>query len=128
MKNQNFFVYLVIFSFIFFLTTPLISIAGSADNMLWGGYQDDVQTDSGLGNNDPRESVGSVIYIILGFLGIITVFLIIYGVIQGAGPDGAEKSKTTIIAGIVGLIIVLMAFAISQFVINALYNATGATG
>ena len=114
------------------LAVALTANAGSADNMLWGGYEGNVQAASGLGNTDPREMAGSVINIFLGFLGVIAVLIILYGgfkwMTAGGNEDGIAEGKKMIGAGVIGLVIILAAFGIAQFVINALYNATGASG
>ena len=96
--------------------------------MLWGEFEGNTQASTGLGNTDPREMAASTVNIVLGFLGILMVLVIIVGIFVGSGPDGAEKSKSMILAGIIGLAVVLAAFGIAQFVIGALYGATGATG
>ena len=110
----------------------LTANAGDADNMLWGGYETNVQTATGLGNTDPREMAGSVVNIVLGFLGVIAVLIILLGgfkwMTAGGNEDGIGEAKQMISAGVVGLVVILAAFGIAQFVINALYNATGATG
>jgi len=110
----------------------LTANAGNANDMLWGGYEGNVQAQSGLGNTDPREIAGSVINIFLGFLGIIAVLIILYGgfkwMTAGGNDDGIGEAKQMISAGVVGLVIVLASFGIAQFVIGAVYNATGATG
>lgn len=110
----------------------LTAQAQSPDNMLWGGYETNVQTATGLGNTDPREMAGSVINIVLGFLGVIAVLIILLGgfkwMTAGGNEDGIGEAKQMIGAGVIGLVIILAAFGIAQFVINALYNATGATG
>ncbi|MDO8261365.1 MAG: hypothetical protein Q7T50_07815 [Candidatus Magasanikbacteria bacterium] len=120
----------LIFIPVFALT--LTANAGSVDNMLWGGYQTNIQTASGLGNTDPREIAGSVVNIFLGFLGVIAVLIILYGGFKWMTAGGDEgpigEAKQMISAGVVGLVVILAAFGIAQFVINALYNATGATG
>ncbi|MFH0891810.1 hypothetical protein A2303_06785 [Candidatus Falkowbacteria bacterium RIFOXYB2_FULL_47_14] len=104
----------------------------AADNMLWGGFEGNVQTATGLGNTDPREMAGQVVNILLGFLGIIAVVIILLGGFKwmtAAGDEGkVDEAKKLIGAGIIGLVVILAAFAIAQFVISALYNATNATG
>ena len=103
-----------------------------ADDMLWGGFEGNVQTATGLGNTDPREMAASVVKIMLGFLGIIAVLLVLLGGFKWMTASGDEakidEAKKMIGAGIIGLVVILAAFGIAQFVINALYTATGATG
>jgi len=110
----------------------LTANAGSADNMLWGGFETNMQVASGLGNTDPRTIAGSVVNIFLGFLGVIAVLIILYGGFKWMTAGGDEgpigEAKQMISAGVVGLVVILAAFGIDQCAINALYNATGATG
>ena len=117
------------------IMVPVFAItltAQAQDNMLWGGYEANVQTATGLGNTDPREMAGSVINIVLGFLGVIAVLIILLGgfkwMTAGGNEDGIGEAKQMIGAGVIGLVIILASFGIAQFVINALYDATGATG
>jgi pyridoxal biosynthesis lyase PdxS len=114
-------------------TFALANVAlADANNMLWGGTEGNVQTTSGLGNSDPRAMAGSVIKILLGFLGIIAVVIILYGgfkwMTAAGNEDAVSQAKKMIGSGVIGLIVILAAFAIAQFVITALYNATGAAG
>lgn len=116
----------------FFAAVPEAGAQSGADNMLWGGYQGEVQNRTGLGNEDPRSMISSVVNVLLGFLGIIAVLIILYGgflwMTAAGNDDKIGKAKKMIAAGVIGLIIILMAFGLAQFIINALYNATGASG
>jgi len=129
-KIKSFIMLALVMAPVFALT--MTASAGSASNMLWGGYETNMQEASGLGNTDPRSIAGSVINIFLGFLGVIAVLIILYGgfkwMTAGGNDDGIGEAKQMISAGVVGLVVILAAFGIAQFVINALYNATGATG
>jgi len=92
--------------------------------------KDTVNTNLGLGNRDPREIAASVINILMGFLGIIAVVIILIGgfkwMTAGGNEDKIGESKKMITAGIIGLVIILAAWGITIFVLNALLNATGA--
>ena len=83
---------------------------------------------TGLGVKDPREIAANVINIILGFLGIIAVVLILIGgfmwMTAAGNDDKVATAKKIMTAGIIGLVIVLAAFGIAKFVVNALITAT----
>lgn len=83
----------------------------------------------GLGNRDPRVITAAIIQIALGFLGVIAVVLILYGGwlwMSAAGDDSKiEKARTLITNAVIGLLIILSAFAITTFVLRALMRATG---
>lgn len=84
---------------------------------------------TGLGQQDPRETIANVIRIALSFLGIVAVLIVLWGGIlwmTAAGDDGkVEVAKKVLFSGLIGLIIILSAFAITQFVVNQLIGATG---
>ena len=67
------------------------------------------------------ESVGSIINIVIGSLGVIAVIVIIIGGVlymTSSGDSGkVKKAKDTILYGVIGLIICVLAAAIVNFVI-----------
>lgn len=97
----------------------------------FGGYQGTVESNLGLGNRDPREIAASVINVLMGFLGIIAVIIILIGGFQwmtaAGNEDKVSGAKKMMTAGVIGLVIVLAAWGITVFVLNALLNATGST-
>ena len=101
-----------------------------ADPLLWGGLETNIDDRIGLGNEDPRTMAAAVVRIVLGFLGIIAVLIILMGgfkwMTAGGNEDKIGEAKKLLAAGVIGLIIILMAFGLAQFVIQALYDATGA--
>lgn len=106
--------------------------AQTPDSMFWDNQQANVQAETGLGDADPRAMAARVINILLGFMGIIAVVIILLGgfrwMTAAGNEDKVGEAKRIIGAGAVGLVIILMAFGIAQFVLDAMYNATGATG
>ncbi len=84
---------------------------------------------AGLGQEDLRTTIAQIIRAILAFLGVIAVVIIIWGgfkwMISGGADEKVQKARQLIIMGIVGLAIVLSAYAIAQFVISSLASATG---
>ena len=81
-----------------------------------------------LGNTDPRQTAARIINVALGFLGIIAVVIVLLGgfkyMISGGNEEKTTEAKNLIIAGIIGLAIILSAWAITSFVIGRLLTAT----
>ncbi|HPD08091.1 MAG TPA: hypothetical protein P5278_01425 [Patescibacteria group bacterium] len=110
--------------------TSLISLSPvtvNAQNLdVWGNTQNSY-ANIGLSDTDPRDVVANVIKVVLGFLGTIAVVLIIVAGFQWMTAAGSEdkiaKAKKIMTAAVIGLVIVLMAYALSTFVINAIISA-----
>ena len=83
----------------------------------------------GLGNESLKDTINSIIKVVLGFLGLLAVIIILWGgfiwMTAMGDEEKTEKAKKLIIAGIIGIIIILAAYAIAQFVITNIGNATG---
>ena len=72
--------------------------------------------------------VSSIIRILLSFLGVIFVVLIIYAGFMWMTSAGNEekisKAKKIMVSAIIGLAIILAAYAITYFVLDQLLEAT----
>ncbi len=83
----------------------------------------------GLSDTDPRIIIARVIRVVLGFLGIVALLLILYAgwlyMTSGGEPSKVDKAKKILSNALIGLIIILSAFAIATFVINFLSRTTG---
>ncbi len=83
----------------------------------------------GLGDRDLKEIIVSIIQFALGFLGLLAVIYILYGgfvwMTAGGAADKVEKAKKILIRAVIGLVIILSAFALAQFIFNAIGWATG---
>ena len=83
-----------------------------------------------LGQSDQSltVTVAKMIRKFLGLLGILAVIIVIIGGFEwmtaGGSPDGVDKAKKRILQGVIGMAIVLSAFAIAQFVIGSLVAST----
>jgi Zn-dependent protease with chaperone function len=125
---------IVMISFVIAIALAVASpaLAGSANNLLWGGTEGNVGATIGLGNEDPRIIAAGIINVILGFLGIIAVVIVLLGgfkwMTAGGNEDKVAEAKKLIVAGVIGLVIILASWGISKFVIDLLYNATNAQG
>ncbi|MBR6166181.1 hypothetical protein IKQ65_00935 [Candidatus Saccharibacteria bacterium] len=90
------------------------------------------QAKQGLDSVDPDEGGGATleqqiqmilnaVYVVIGIVAVIMIILggVSYATSQGDATK-LKKAKDTILYGIIGLIISLMAFAITQFVLGAM--------
>lgn len=110
-------------SLLFFLSAPLVS----ADNLsnAFGRPLEDVAGPNGAGyrsDADPAVLIGKIVQAALSFLGIVFFILMIYGgylwMLARGNEQQVDKAKNLITAAIVGLIIVLSAYAISYFILS----------
>ena len=79
---------------------------------------------------DLTKMIGIILNTVYVVIGIVTVVMIIIGGVNYATSQGdstkVKKAKDTILYGIIGLVIVLLAFAITNFVLSGITgNATG---
>lgn len=82
---------------------------------------------AGFSSQDLKTTIQNIIRIIVGFLGIITIIIILAGgfkwMTSGGSEDKIGEAKKLISAGVVGLVVVLAAYAIASFVVNSLQKA-----
>ncbi len=79
----------------------------------------------GLGNADLKTTVLNILQWLLGILALVAVTMIIASVVVAAtNSERAEAAKKTITGAVIGLIIVLLAWAIVLFVANSTSNVT----
>ncbi len=81
-----------------------------------------------LGSGDVRQTAARIINVALSFLGIIAVVIVLLGgfkyMIAGGNEEKTSEAKKLIVSGIIGLAIILSAWAITSFVISRLVTAT----
>lgn len=103
-------------------------------NTYWGGQaqKQDIIDNSGLpadtNVNDLRSLIAQIIRIVLGFLGILSVIIVLYAgfkwMTSGGNEETVGEAKKMLIAGLIGLVIILLSYAIANFVINQIVNIT----
>lgn len=83
--------------------------------------------DEGTRGNDLMKTLNIIINVAIGVIGFLAVVMIIVGGVQyttSAGDAGkVTKAKNTIMYGVIGLVIALLAFAIVNFVLTNVFNA-----
>lgn len=118
-------------AFAFIFISPALAIPNES---LWGeGVRDYIKSNSGLPTEvvDPRKAAVNIINIALGFLGILAVIIILFAgfkwMTAGGNEENVSAAKKILIAGVIGLVIILSAYALANFVINQLLKATTGT-
>jgi len=114
----------IAFAIVAFLLVPVLSIPAHAQlGMNYAGNfgLKEAPTD------DPRQMAVDVVKYLMTFLGIIAVVVILLGgfkwMTAAGNEDKVAEAKQLLIAGIIGLIIVVSAFAIVQFVVKVTNNS-----
>lgn len=107
------------------LLTPVLVSAAAGDIL---GLNVINNAEVGLTASDPREVAAKIINVALGFLGIVAVVIVLYGGFMWMTAAGNEeritKAKQILTAGIIGLVIIVMAWAIASYVIKTLMSVT----
>ena len=107
-----------------FATVPALPAAAQDGDLLGTEYG----RFTGLGKRDVRATAATIINILLSLLGIITLGYIIYAGFQwmtaGGNEEKAGEARSTIYSAVIGLIIILTAYGITNFVLKNQYRAT----
>ncbi|MFA7245053.1 MAG: pilin [Candidatus Magasanikbacteria bacterium] len=85
-----------------------------------------------LGDSDLRQTIVAIINIALSMLGIVAVVVVLIGGFKwmtAGGDDGkVDEARKWIFSGIIGLAIILSAWAIARFALENLGKATNVSG
>jgi len=85
---------------------------------------------AGEGNDtgDLMGTVNTIINVALGVIGLVAVVMIIMGGLSYTTSAGdaakVKKAKDTIMYGVIGLVVALLAFAIVNFVLGNIFKAS----
>jgi len=119
------------------VTTALLFATGSGANMAMAYTCEsgvEVRNPAACAQQEDERTVGGsilkIINLVTGILGVVAVIVIIVGGIQyvlSTGDAGkVAHARDTILYGVIGLIIAVVAFAIVNFVLSSIFG--GATG
>jgi hypothetical protein len=101
---------------------------------IFGGTENatNLQGNTFGGDKDPQQIAAGVINILMGFLGLVAVVIILFGgfkwMTAAGNEDKIEEAKKLLVAGIIGLVIILSAWGIATFVIDQILTSTKGTG
>lgn len=107
------------------LIMPKLALGQGSATDIWGT---NVLQNLNTGTKNIGDTISGVINVALGFLGIVATAAIIYGgfakMTSYGDADKNKKGNGAMVAGVIGLAIVLVAFALSRFILQSLYNET----
>jgi hypothetical protein len=111
----------LVFSMLFM---PLMAVQAETDPM---EQLEAVGSASGLPEQDLPELVARIIQWVIGIIGVVLVALFVYGGVVYATSIGNEErvetGKKVMLYAIIGVLIIAIAFAVSSYVIQALFVA-----
>jgi hypothetical protein len=106
---------------VFSMTFSFALTVKANDDPLGFGYADNL----GISNtdiSDPRDLAVNIVRFLMTFLGIIAVVIILYGgfmwMTAAGNEDKVGKAKSIIVAGAIGLAVIISAYVIVNFVIT----------
>lgn len=106
--------------------------AGGANGDVFGVAPIQGPNGISLGGGDLRTTVARIINVALSLLGIVAVVIILIGGFKWMTAGGADEkvgeARKLIFSGIIGLAIIMSAWAIAKFVINNLATSTEVPG
>lgn len=116
MKKQ-----LLAFSLLSLLLVPVTALASDPFGTGYGSL-------IGLGTQDVRETIARIINVVLGILGIVVTLIIIAGgfrwMTAGGNEESVAQAKKIISAGVIGLLIIIIAYALSTWIFSVIIGAT----
>ena len=93
---------------------------------------EDIESSIPLGKANFTDTITSIINVALGLLGVVAVVIILVAgfkwMTAGGNDDKVTEARKMLFAGIIGLAIILSAWAIARFALNNLGTATGTKG
>lgn len=118
----------------FFILFSFALVIGPPENLANAGILDqalklagDTNAEAKLGTGDLTVIIGSIIRYALGLLGTIFLVLILYGgflwMTAGGNEEKIGKAKKMLANSTVGLLIVILSYAIALFIINVIRQA-----
>ncbi len=106
-----------------FASLPFAHAQDATENLETVGDQ------SGLGSEDIKIVIANFIRTALSFLGVIAVCIVLYGgfvwMTAGGDPEKVDRAKKILINGGIGLVIILMSWGITTFIISSILGGTG---
>ena len=100
-----------------------------AQNPVTNGFEYASKIGGGaFGSADLRDTIVQLVNVLLGFLGIIAVIIILWGgfkwMTAAGNEENVREARNVIVAGIIGLGIIIASYSIAWFAVRAFSYAT----
>jgi TRAP-type C4-dicarboxylate transport system permease small subunit len=128
---RNFVFLMVVVQFCFFYFTGIVyasSVAELSNQFLVNtGTAAGFNTNNAMSDDSLKSSIAGLINIVLSFIGLVFFILMLYGGIRWMTSAGNQKSiedaKGILTNAVIGLIITVLSWAISFFILQSLNKA-----
>jgi len=116
---------------VFALTQPVMADVCPTGTVKQGQSVNNLTECNVEGENNLRPTIQGILNVVISVLGLIAVIMIIMGgftYITSAGDTAKlTKARNTIMYGVIGLVIAVLAFAIVNFVLDGVFKNGGVT-
>lgn len=112
--------------------SPVIDEDGNCNcvNIFGGDDVDAIGDNIGLKGTTMPQIVGNIVKVILGLFGIVATVIIVTGGVKWMLSQGdtqkIDAAKKIMIAGAIGMVLVVSGYAITSFLVNSLMKVVGA--
>jgi len=107
-------------SFFIFSLMATVALAAVPTDTDWR----ELAATTGLSSADFKASLIKIVNVVLSLLGILAIAVILFGgfkwMVSGGAEEKVASARQMIIAGIIGLAIILASYAIVRFVVESL--------
>lgn len=83
---------------------------------------------SGIARRTPGQVIGQIIKVVLGFVGTIAFIVFLYGgflwLTARGSDEQVKKAKQYLFNGLIGTIIIILAYSLTYYVTDVVYKAT----
>jgi len=92
---------------------------------------DETAGEANLEQGDPATTIGAAIGVLLGVLSVVLLVIVVYAGVTwmtaGGKEDVVKKSRSMLIEAVLGLLVCLLAYSFTTFVVERLATVTSGT-
>ncbi|MFZ5364598.1 MAG: pilin [Patescibacteria group bacterium] len=124
--SKKIIIFAILAGFLLTMATPVLAQSDVFSEMTAG--LETVNNHAGLPKTSLKPLVGTIIKQVLSLLGIFTLIIVMYGgflwMVSGGNEDRKKQAKGVFTNGLIGLVIILLAYSIVSYVFD-LFQTVG---